>query len=377
MSDSQGPPGAPWSRLWRTGRFLVVAVGVLIAFALVLGLFENWRGRRNWQQFQEQWQAKGETFDVASLVPAPLPHEQNFASTPLLSPLLDYHRAANQPVQWNDSSGHARARALAEPFKSARRKKIPSTGQWQSCQPIDLSAWQEFFGGNTNFSSVASPGDPARDVLTALQKFDAELDEIAGASSRPFAVFPVHFQENIQALLPHLSTLKGIAQIVRLRAVARLAAGENVAALSDAKLGLRLAETLKAEPLLISQLVRIAMLQIGLQAIWESLARHCWNETQLAEIQSELAKVRVLENYGPAIRGERAIEALVPRYIERIPTDVITGELLRYKRTAAGMFVLYSVGWNEADDGGTIQVRKPGDAPDSKRGDWVWTYELP
>jgi hypothetical protein len=56
---------------------------------------------------------------------------------------------------------------------------------------------------------------------------------------------------------------------------------------------------------------------------------------------------------------------------------VITGELLRYKRTAAGMFVLYSVGWNEADDGGTIQVRKPGDAPDSKRGDWVWTYELP
>ena len=67
----------------------------------------------------------------------------------------------------------------------------------------------------------------------------------------------------------------------------------------------------------------------------------------------------------------------MPRYLERIPTDVITGEPLRYNRTSDGQFVLYSVGWNETDDGGEVSSRKPGDAPDPKKGDWVWRYELP
>jgi hypothetical protein len=65
------------------------------------------------------------------------------------------------------------------------------------------------------------------------------------------------------------------------------------------------------------------------------------------------------------------LEALVPQLITPLPHDVITGEAFKYRRTADGHFVLYSLGWNGQDDGGL-----PGNVPfDEKRGDWVWSYQ--
>jgi hypothetical protein len=66
------------------------------------------------------------------------------------------------------------------------------------------------------------------------------------------------------------------------------------------------------------------------------------------------------------------LEALVPRFISQLPNDVISGEPYKYHRTNDGQFVLYSVGWNETDDGGV-----PGKTLfDEKEGDWVWQYPV-
>ena len=46
------------------------------------------------------------------------------------------------------------------------------------------------------------------------------------------------------------------------------------------------------------------------------------------------------------------LDALVPQFAEKLPHDIIGGQPLKYHRTADGQFVLYSVGWNEKDDGG-------------------------
>jgi len=67
------------------------------------------------------------------------------------------------------------------------------------------------------------------------------------------------------------------------------------------------------------------------------------------------------------------LDALTPRFISQIPHDVITGEPYKYRRTTDGRFVLYSVGWNEKDDGGV-----PGKTLfDESEGDWVWQYPSP
>lgn len=58
------------------------------------------------------------------------------------------------------------------------------------------------------------------------------------------------------------------------------------------------------------------------------------------------------------------LEALAPAFLDKLPLDVITGELMTYRRAPDGQFLLYAVGWNATDDGGA-----PG-----KDGDWVWEY---
>ncbi len=64
------------------------------------------------------------------------------------------------------------------------------------------------------------------------------------------------------------------------------------------------------------------------------------------------------------------LDALVPKFISALPHDVISGGPYKYHLTGNGRFVLYSVGWNEADDGGV-----PGNTLfDDKEGDWVWQY---
>jgi hypothetical protein len=68
------------------------------------------------------------------------------------------------------------------------------------------------------------------------------------------------------------------------------------------------------------------------------------------------------------------LDDLVPDFADRVPVDVIGGQPFKYRREREG-FLLYSVGWNEKDDGGsaTPVKRLSGDAFESDA-DWVWPY---
>lgn len=90
----------------------------------------------------------------------------------------------------------------------------------------------------------------------------------------------------------------------------------------------------------------------------------------LASIACALERFRLADGQYP-----ETLAALTPRFLEKIPRDVVNGEALKYRRTADGHFILYSVGWNQTDDGGVVAMTKgktPG--PDVERGDWVWRY---
>lgn len=60
------------------------------------------------------------------------------------------------------------------------------------------------------------------------------------------------------------------------------------------------------------------------------------------------------------------LNELMPQFIEKLPHDIIGGQPLKYRRTTDGQFTLYSIGWNETDDGGQLSLY-PYD-----KGDWVW-----
>jgi hypothetical protein len=82
-----------------------------------------------------------------------------------------------------------------------------------------------------------------------------------------------------------------------------------------------------------------------------------------------------LERYRQANgKFPETLDALTPRFIEKLPIDIIGGQPLKYHRTDDGQFVLYSVGWNEKDDGGSTV--KKGNRMDVTQGDWVWKYPI-
>jgi len=354
--------------------------------------------------------------------------------------------------------------------------------------------------------------------LVALSKYDSVIEELREASRLPGSRFPLNYDSESPSaiLLPHLAALKRCSQTLQLRAIAELQNGQPEKALADVKLALQLTDKIRTEPFLISHLVRIAMMQITLQPVWEGLAEHRWSEEQLVALDGELAKLDFLADYKLSMRGEmgcqgdevdrlrrhpeqlhnlsgyyddegsgnrlsfsggliarlipagwfyqnrlncarmmveyyipladvnqqiispaavrhadealraetkkttpdnilekmllpalgnaakkfayaqesvdlvrvaialeryrlahgeypESFDVLSPQFITKLPHDVINGQPLHYRRTSDGQFVLYSVGWNETDDGGEIGPNKFGTV-DISKGDWVWRY---
>jgi hypothetical protein len=98
---------------------------------------------------------------------------------------------------------------------------------------------------------------------------------------------------------------------------------------------------------------------------------------KFAAIQAQLDLARVacvLERYR-LVHGEypESLDALTPRFIAKVPHDIINGQPLHYRRTHGGQLILYSVGWDEKDDGGNVFFTKGGSV-DREKGDWVWQY---
>ena len=67
-----------------------------------------------------------------------------------------------------------------------------------------------------------------------------------------------------------------------------------------------------------------------------------------------------------------SLNVLVPRFLDRVPNDVVDGQPLRYRRTADDEFVLYSVGRDGIDNGGKIIWNKTHTTRNNDEGDWVW-----
>jgi len=516
-------------RGWRILRRILISLAILATLIAILYAEEDWRGKRAWENYKREWEAKGEKFDWQAFVPPSVPNDQNFFTAPIFTNMRNDNIVMSP--YGNDGGPAHRANTNQAGYAIYR--------MWMT----DLQAWQDYYRNPTNMQAVdgfvmtngvmaeqtnylnhatdafpiaPQPQTPAEDVLLALSKYDSAVEELRQASQRPYASVPSNYAEegfgSVSTLLPVLAELKRCSQLLQLRAVAELADGQSAKALDDVKLLLFLNNSLHDSPFLISPLVRIAIVGIGIQPIWEGLAEHRWSDAQLSELESELAKTDFLADYGFIMRGERAfsiksfenlrhtremisstggtngpitnnltlmpsayfyqnelaiarmqqqwilplvdtntrvispaalqrandavnaemkryspykaqalkllpairatvrkiasiqasidlarvacaleryrlahgqypetLDALAPQFTEKVPHDIINGQPLHYRRTDDGKFVLYSVGWNDKDDGGTIVFVKDSfkEYPsfvDRDSGDWVWQY---
>jgi hypothetical protein len=547
-----------WLCRWRNfKRFLFV----LACLATLIALFyaeEDWRGKHDWEKFKREWETKGERFDWQSIVPSPVPDDQNFAFSPVWIAEVKY-TFLNTPKRaetWYGDRIYSEAVSNlvsqlpvsvsglvgTNNWWAYHLPNMPETsGNWTTTRFIDLRPWQAYYRDLENTNPAAGipvapqPQTTAQDVLLALSKFDPVIEQLRQDSALPYSRFPIRYDGLPAAiLLPHLAAEKRYVQVLQLRAIAELQNDESEKALDDVKLMMRLTDASRTEPFLISHLVRIAILQITLQPIYEGLAEHKWSDAQLVELDAQLAKLDFLADYktlicgcpafdianieffrqayhqgqiirhphlyflaplfftiqeistlasdnnpkmqslpmlalsfGPsgwidqnemnicqfylkwylpvvdenaqiispekvraaddalgrevkhqtpenvfetlfvwglggvskkiahaqtsanlartAVALERyrlahgefpeSLDALAPQFMEKIPHDVIGGQPLKYRRDVNGQFTLYSVGWNETNDGGVVILKKDSSSEvDLDKGDWVWRY---
>ncbi len=101
-------------------------------------------------------------------------------------------------------------------------------------------------------------------------------------------------------------------------------------------------------------------------------AARSFSQAQVWADESRLAcaleRYRLAHNAYPA-----TLEELVPSCIDQLPHDVMDGEPYHYRLKSDGMYLLYSVGWNQKDDDGKVVMKQNNRYQrDYTQGDWVW-----
>jgi hypothetical protein len=297
-----------WFFSWRIIRRILIILAWVVTVVALFYAEENFRGRRAWNRYRAQLEARGEQLDLKAFIPAPVQDEDNFAAVPFVRNWFDPELRRDQKQIWNDD--YVPISSKVDPRRN---------DEHASRQFLDLVAWANAFEAfkNGRFDSFRySPGSLTLDarsnaapaVLESLKTSATNLAQLRLGSQRPHARYPIVYDlDNPWAiLLPHLAQIRAASQRLELRACAELAAHQNDKALDDLKLMFSLADTVKEEPFLVSYLVRLACFHLAIQTLWEGLTEHAWSDAQLQEIQARLQQYDFLADLQRPLGAEKA-----------------------------------------------------------------------
>jgi hypothetical protein len=309
---------------WPGARRVLIVAAWCVTLPVLFVVEENWRGERAWHAFKKEMAASGETLELADLVPPPAADAENFAMTPFLAPLFDYRlpTRAGEVIAWRDTNAFHRVEAFG-------RSVIPNLSELPA---LDTSTAESERRG------------AAQENLQKLAECNPVLEELRAATRRPRSRFHIHYDELPGSALQHLALLKRLVLLMKARAQAELALDQPAQALDDIRLAFHTLDASKDEPILISQLVRIACLQLLLPTIQQGLATHQWNESQLAALEARLASFDFLAAYKLAIRGERVC---INRALDRHRLEAALWEVMEEQQPSRPPWVarLIPSGW--------------------------------
>ncbi len=240
--------------LRRLGAALAIALAAIALFYAV----ERRRGRAAWERASLQIESAGASPRLADNLPRPAAEAENFASV--------------APALWRADAARSFDMGSLQPGRNA-----PGFGLWWRAEDPPLPAWRDFLGDD----DVAGWIDARMGPL---------LREVADAARRPVAVFAIEQREAVRRGRPYFQPLSDATRALALRSVARAERGESGAALADAIDALLLADVLRAEPFLVSQVRANVNFTTALQAVRFGLRRGVWSPEQLGQLERALAR---------------------------------------------------------------------------------------
>ena len=252
-----------------------IAFGGLTLLIVALYLEENWRGARLWAQTKAQYEAKGFNFDPKSLIPPPVPDEQNFAKSEIWQRLL----AASDSKNTNRPKSE-----LLEARKTFLdwRSKNKAHANWKLGQ-----------------SGITPP-------MSLFEAATQEIQQVHEAADRPYCQFLADLSHTFPAdnIQSELGPTLNLATVLSSHAVAALDANATAISVRDISTIFKAARGYGDSPYLISGLVACSMTQAPLPVIWEGIESHLWSDSELAKLQAGIRSVDLLQMHQHTVRSE-------------------------------------------------------------------------
>lgn len=217
-----------------------------------------------------------------------------------------------------------RIRAAGEPASATEIEafyQVPpgardTTQLWLAAlAPLDTRSYADearvlpLVGEDTNDPPL--PGEPWPQLEAAeqlLARYRGSLEQMHQAAREGgHARFPTRFADGIQMLLPHAQQLRAGARLLALESVVAAHRGQTDAAVDATAAIFAAARSLEQEPVLISQLVRMALGAMARQRIQWLLSAVTLDDHQLARLDAELAASDYQKPLRQGLLGERVI----------------------------------------------------------------------
>jgi len=281
---------------------------LLLPWHILRGIF--WLWRKTWR------------FSLTLLILLVIAHTIfNFIAGRKLEAELNRIRQAGEPLTLVEAappmipdSGNA-AVLYAEVFKELHYDD--KTGYGDSKDP-DLQTIKRFISWHPY---QKEPRPTLEQVSAAVAKNEPLFKLLEAASLRPACRFPVNWKAGPEARFPHLSRIRLANRLLMAKAQVDSARGDSQQAMEDIAIALRMANHITREPILISQLVRIAYIAIIFQQFPTILEAAPPDITQSRALYDLLATAEDRAPYVQAMKGERCFGLIVFDMIRRKKAD--------------------------------------------------------
>ena len=245
-------------------RKILIVVGVAFAVAVLVPVIHHYQLRFAVATYVAQLKAKGEPMELAQIVPPPVSPEKNGAPLFLKAAAL---LTTNNDVLNSNPPLAMRGVAPGKAAASWAQPEIRSNDATNS--------WKE--------------------IKQALEQNGEALNLLVQITNSSLFDFNLQYTQRFEMRLTHLSLEKKAAQRLTTSAIYDLHLGDTGSAVKNVRAILALAKGTHEERTAISQLVCIAITQIGSAATWELLQSSNLTDEQLADLQADWGKLEFIQ----------------------------------------------------------------------------------
>ncbi len=292
---------------------------LLAIFALPLGgQLAQWLETAKLEQHEAELQNRGETLQLVSLKPAPVPTASNIWMHPFLKPLAiagqstAEGKTVRDQINKTDGSSPYKTFSAPKPFDGLHYPNTPNENPsfsaattLRAVHKIALDALALKDGAVAETKVPSSWEEVAALILDYYQPAEESTRQLEEAIRREYDQYPHDLEQVHHILLFHLTYLKRFTQFANSRGAACAMNGDADETFRMLRLGFQLAHTGHSD-VLISRLVQMAQVRIILNGVHIAQQFHVGNDEQWQSLAEALHQWDFPALVPNSFRAERA-----------------------------------------------------------------------